>query len=560
MLIHWIVDGVTGSAEAGYASTLASNRYRAIIPAFQLQREGHSTRLVNMSDWTGYSADDVLPDVCIVGKLLPSKDPARFGRLSLQLLNGAATASALGVTVIGDFSDDHFDNPQVGSYWRALANQVDICTTGADVLATSIRKHTTKPVVTVGDPLASPEGVARVFQLAKGVSGWMQNLLSGGQTANRLKLVWYGNAGNWMAMQQWAQALPSLAKTQPLLIWIVTRPDAAIETYVNSFNLKNKPSALMELVPWDEISQWSIVADADIVLIPSDLSSKSKAAKSANRLTDALNAGRFVVASPIAAYEAYRPYVCLTDEPIQAINEYLANPVKALKMIADGQVAARTRCGTAQVGSEWLRAFLLKSPAQQNTVKPSAPALPNKQHHPLIRLNLGCGDKILPDFINVDVVEARAGKSPDVICDLHALTCFEDNYADEVMAIHVVEHFWRWEIEQILREWLRVLKAGGKMVLECPNLLSACEALLAEPEKRSQQDKAGQTSMWVFYGDPGWKDPLMIHRWGYTPYSLAQLMTSVGLVNVRQEAAVYKLREPRDMRLVGEKSTFEHQQ
>jgi hypothetical protein len=57
--------------------------------------------------------------------------------------------------------------------------------------------------------------------------------------------------------------------------------------------------------------------------------------------------------------------------------------------------------------------------------------------------------------------------------------------------------------------------------------------------------------MWVFYGDPRWRDPLMVHRWGYTPASLAGVMTEAGLANLRQEPALFKLREPRDMRMVG---------
>ena len=44
-----------------------------------------------------------------------------------------------------------------------------------------------------------------------------------------------------------------------------------------------------------------------------------------------------------------------------------------------------------------------------------------------------------------------------------------------------------------------------------------------------------------------------MHRWGYTPRSLAALMREVGLVNIRQEPAQFKLREPRDMRMVGDK-------
>lgn len=171
-----------------------------------------------------------------------------------------------------------------------------------------------------------------------------------------------------------------------------------------------------------------------------------------------------------------------------------------------------------------------------------------------VRLNLGCGDKLLPGYVNVDVAPARAGKSPDVLCDLRDLRVFGSDSADEVMAIHVVEHFWRWEIEAVLREWVRVLKPGGTIVIECPNLKSACEAFLADPEAGSRPDKSGgQRTMWVFYGDPQWQDPLMVHRWGYTPHSLRELLTSVGLVNVRQEAAQFKKREPRDMRIVGRK-------
>ena len=59
--------------------------------------------------------------------------------------------------------------------------------------------------------------------------------------------------------------------------------------------------------------------------------------------------------------------------------------------------------------------------------------------------------------------------------------------------------------------------------------------------------------MWVFYGDPKWKDPLMTHRWGYTPLSLAQVMHAAGLSDLRQEPAQFKLREPRNMRVTGTK-------
>jgi hypothetical protein len=96
-----------------------------------------------------------------------------------------------------------------------------------------------------------------------------------------------------------------------------------------------------------------------------------------------------------------------------------------------------------------------------------------------------------------------------------------------------------------------VLKPGGKIILECPNLLSACEAVLKNPEMASSPGKEGQRSMWVLYGDPAWKDPLMCHRWAYTPQSLGAVMHEAGFTQIRQEPAQYKLREPRDMRITG---------
>lgn len=168
-----------------------------------------------------------------------------------------------------------------------------------------------------------------------------------------------------------------------------------------------------------------------------------------------------------------------------------------------------------------------------------------------LKLNLGCGDKILDGYLNVDIVDERAGKKPDVSCDITNLEIFESNIADEILAVHVIEHFWRWEVPNILREWVRVLKPNGKLVLECPNLISACLEVLRDPDNSTSDGPEAQQSMWPLYGDPRWQDPLMVHRWGYTPKSLAKLMHQAGLSNLKQESAQFKMREPRDMRITG---------
>jgi predicted SAM-dependent methyltransferase len=55
-----------------------------------------------------------------------------------------------------------------------------------------------------------------------------------------------------------------------------------------------------------------------------------------------------------------------------------------------------------------------------------------------MKLNLGCGDKKLPGFVNCD---SQAACNPDRLVDLEALPWpFDDNCADEIVLSHVLEH------------------------------------------------------------------------------------------------------------------------
>jgi predicted SAM-dependent methyltransferase len=103
-----------------------------------------------------------------------------------------------------------------------------------------------------------------------------------------------------------------------------------------------------------------------------------------------------------------------------------------------------------------------------------------------MKLNLGCGDKILPGYVNVDVVETRAGKRPDVLCDLHALDPFKSDTAEEILAVHVVEHFWRWGDTRIIPELRRNLLLGTAYVFGSGTpRTSAQRSPITSGEKRS---------------------------------------------------------------------------
>lgn len=160
-----------------------------------------------------------------------------------------------------------------------------------------------------------------------------------------------------------------------------------------------------------------------------------------------------------------------------------------------------------------------------------------------VRLNIGCGRRILDGWVNID--KAARGRKPDIDADVMAIP-LPDNHADEAMAIHLIEHFYAWEAPDVLKEWMRVLKPGGRLVLECPDLNKAIRFMV------SGVDKASLT-MWPLYGDPSHKDPLMCHKWGYTPETLSELMEEAGFIDVREEPAQFHAKEIRDMRIVGVK-------
>ena len=150
-----------------------------------------------------------------------------------------------------------------------------------------------------------------------------------------------------------------------------------------------------------------------------------------------------------------------------------------------------------------------------------------------------------------------------MIADVRKLDRIEDNSVEEIMAIHLFEHFVYWEVTDILADWHKKLIPDGKLIIECPNILYAAHKLL---EWASSNDSEGepliarpnsipnpQHTMWVFYGDPSSKNPWNCHHWGYWPGHVMDLMKAVGFKDAYDEPAQFKLGPPRDFRVVGVK-------
>lgn len=91
------------------------------------------------------------------------------------------------------------------------------------------------------------------------------------------------------------------------------------------------------------------------------------------------------------------------------------------------------------------------------------------------RVEIGSGFSPRPGYLHVD---ARAGL-PDL--DLVARgdqLPLPAGWADEVLAVHMVEHVPAAQLPGVLRSWRRVLRPGGRLVLHTPNGTALARALL----------------------------------------------------------------------------------
>lgn len=163
-----------------------------------------------------------------------------------------------------------------------------------------------------------------------------------------------------------------------------------------------------------------------------------------------------------------------------------------------------------------------------------------------MRLNLGAGKMVLPGYVNIDIQQnPKAKRKLDIIADVRNVP-LQDECAEEVFAAHVVEHFHRWETDAVIAEWKRLLKPGGRLVLELPNIEAAARNLLAGMDD--------QMCMWGFYGDPSHKDPYMCHPWGFTPRSIEKLLVDGGFKDIRiLPPQTHGRRINRDMRVEARK-------
>lgn len=166
-----------------------------------------------------------------------------------------------------------------------------------------------------------------------------------------------------------------------------------------------------------------------------------------------------------------------------------------------------------------------------------------------LRLNVGAGSRRPPGWFNVDIEENPDAPQPlDLLSDAKKID-LPDGCASELMAIHLFEHLYRWEADDVIEEWKRLLRPGGKLILELPDLMKFCKNILDGAMRGGKNPD--QLGMWGAYGDPRTKNPYMCHRWGWSPATLTALLAAHGFVKIKELPTQFHPagRNFRDMRI-----------
>jgi ubiquinone/menaquinone biosynthesis C-methylase UbiE len=147
-------------------------------------------------------------------------------------------------------------------------------------------------------------------------------------------------------------------------------------------------------------------------------------------------------------------------------------------------------------------------------------------------LHVGCGheDKSqINGFNNDNWKEIRLdidkNVNPDIEGTLTDMSLVKTGSVDAVYSCHNIEHIYPHEVPIALKEFYRVLKDDGIVVISCPDLQSVCEAVvndrLLEPLYESS---AGPISpIDILYGyrkDVAKGNEYMAHKGGFTYTSL----------------------------------------
>ena len=159
-----------------------------------------------------------------------------------------------------------------------------------------------------------------------------------------------------------------------------------------------------------------------------------------------------------------------------------------------------------------------------------------------MKLNVGCGDRPLAGYINLDANEELF---PDVVARVPPLP-YEDGAFEEIFACHFLEHLTQPESVEFLKECHRCLEDGGKLGLVVPDTREVMKRWLAKSPDCVEyppgtwwpvNDLDAVSAIFLYATISGAR-----HQWSYAKDTLGRAMAMAGFGNAKE---IDRYRDPR---------------
>ena|GEM_PF-1014927 len=132
-----------------------------------------------------------------------------------------------------------------------------------------------------------------------------------------------------------------------------------------------------------------------------------------------------------------------------------------------------------------------------------------------VKLNIGCGSKPKAGYVNIDLFDQNADRKMDA-CNLD----FDDNTAESIEMEQVIEHLGFIHGSLALSEAYRVLKDGGLLVVETPEIDSAFKQYL----QSSNREKKAELLNWIY----GLEFPGYQHKFCFPKELMLEMLGGIG--------------------------------
>lgn len=138
-----------------------------------------------------------------------------------------------------------------------------------------------------------------------------------------------------------------------------------------------------------------------------------------------------------------------------------------------------------------------------------------------MKLNIGCGKVYKEGFINIDAYDSTVA---DKIMPANELR-FPSNSVDKIESLQLIEHLGLFNAIYALSEWFRVLKPGGSLLIETPNLeVSFKKFINGDLETRKN------ILTWIY----GVESKGMLHKLCFPEDLLEDQLKKIGFVDIKK--------------------------